>query len=116
MGRFLNLEPSDYDFNSGVKSGFMVMDEFIWTHGSSPGLIYIADATGISLGHLTCINLMLAKKFTDYIQNALPVRLKAIHVINMSPVAELIYNIFKPFIKVELIDLVRFSLTYFELF
>lgn len=112
MGRFLNFEPSDYSFNNGIKAGFMVLDEFIWTHDTSSGFIYIADATGISLGHLTCINLMLAKKFLDYIQNALPVRLKAVHIINMSPIAELIFNMFKPFIKTEMIDLVRFSSTY----
>lgn len=113
MGRFLNFEPSDYNFSSGVKGGIMLMDEFIWTHGSSPGLIYIVDATGVSLGHVKCLNLMLIKKFLHYIQDALPVRLKAVHVINISPVVELIYNMFKPFIKTELIDLVRFSSTYF---
>ncbi|GAB1861594.1 Alpha-tocopherol transfer protein-like [Camponotus japonicus] len=108
MGRFLNFEPSDYNFSSGAKVGIMLMDEFIWTHGSSPGLIYIADATGVSLGHVKCLNLMLIKKFLHYIQDALPVRLKAVHVINISPVVELIYNMFKPFIKTELIDLIYF--------
>lgn len=113
MGRFLDLEPSHYDFNDAVKAGYMLSDEMIWVHGSSPGLIYITDATGLSLGHLGRINPMSIKKFSYYIQNAFPVRLKMIHIINMSPVAELLFNMFKPFIKAELINLVRSYSTYF---
>lgn len=113
MGRFLNFDPSHYDFNNGVKAGNMLCDELIWVHGSSPGFIHVADATGVSLGHMGRINLMSIKKFLYYLQNALPARLKAVHIINMSPVAEVIYNTFKPLIKAELIHLVRFYSTYF---
>ncbi|KMQ87735.1 alpha-tocopherol transfer [Lasius niger] len=108
MGRFLNFDPSHYDFNNGVKAGYMLCDELIWVHGSSPGFIYVADATGVSLGHMGRINPMSIKKLLYYLQNALPARLKAVHIINMSPVAEVIYNMFKPFIKAELIHLVHF--------
>lgn len=41
-----------------------------------------------------------------FFQAAMAIRLKAVHVVNVSPALEKIYAIFKPFIKAELQDLV----------
>ncbi|EZA49211.1 Alpha-tocopherol transfer protein-like protein [Ooceraea biroi] len=111
FGRFIDLDPSHYDFNSAGNIGFMINEEFLWNHSLTPGYIYVADATGLSFGHVGRLNPMQLKKFFSYVQLAFPVRLKAIHVINISPVVEIIYNMVKPFLQEELIQLIHFHPT-----
>lgn len=95
----------------------MIMDEFIWTHGSISGLVYVGDCTGLTMGFMAHVNPSALKKFIYYVQEALLVRLKAIHFINVSPVVQLILNIIKPLMKQELMNMVRsckISLTEFS--
>ncbi|KAK9753913.1 CRAL/TRIO domain [Popillia japonica] len=56
--------------------------------GLSDGQVAIMDMEGCTFGHLLRINLMDLKRHTYYVQEALPVRLKAMHYINISPVAD----------------------------
>lgn len=85
----------------------MIYDESIWTHGSSPGNIYVTDATGLTMAHVGRINFVSMKKCMLYVQDAMPIRLKGIHIINTTPVMEIVYNMIKPFIKEELKKLVK---------
>lgn len=54
---------------------------------------------------------MAVKKYLYYIQEAMPIRLKGIHIINALPFADIIFNMVKPFLKNELIDLIHFHPT-----
>ncbi|XP_014487546.1 PREDICTED: retinaldehyde-binding protein 1-like [Dinoponera quadriceps] len=71
------------------------MKEFVW----------VADTTGFTIGHVGRLNLQSIKKIMYYIQDTLPIRLKAVHIINTSPIVEMAYNMIKPFISAELIHL-----------
>ncbi|KAK7861951.1 hypothetical protein R5R35_006320 [Gryllus longicercus] len=101
-------EPSAYVFNDGVKLLQMTADCALHLHGTVPGMVMFFDASGVRLGHLTRVSLFAMRKFFQYIQEAKPVRLKAIHVANTSPIIDKILTVVRPFIQKELLDLVHF--------
>lgn len=74
--------------------------------GTSEGLVIIMDASGLSFGHIARLNLMNVKKILYYVQEAIPVRLKAIHIFNTVPIIDTLLNMIKPFAKAELLKLV----------
>ncbi|XP_014484842.1 PREDICTED: alpha-tocopherol transfer protein-like, partial [Dinoponera quadriceps] len=102
------MDPSHFFFNEAISTGLMIYEEYLWTRGSMKGMIWVADATGITTGHVGRINLPSLKKLIYYVQDALPIRLKGIHIINTSPIVEVIYNMVKPFISAEFINLTHF--------
>lgn len=75
-------------------------------HVTSAGQIVILDATGFSFSHLASINLVILKKILFYIQEAAPVRLKTIHILNTMPVVDALVDLVKPFMKKELLNIV----------
>lgn len=109
FSKLIDFEPSHYDIVKETSIGLMLIEEHICTQGLRPGYISIIDTTGISFGHLGQIHLMIVKITLAYVQNAFPIRLKAIHIINSSPIIETIYNMFKSFINEELKQLVNIT-------
>ncbi|XP_014486406.1 PREDICTED: alpha-tocopherol transfer protein-like [Dinoponera quadriceps] len=101
------MDPSHFFFNEAISTGLMIYEEYLWTRGLMKGMIWVADVTGITTGHVGRINLPILKKLIYYVQDALPIRLKGIHIINTSPIVEVIYNMVKPFISAEFINLVE---------
>lgn len=107
IGRLIDTDPSHFFHNEFINAGIMSHDEFLWTHGSLPGHIHIFDATGTTIEHIGRINLLSIKKSMCYVRDALPIRLKAMHVINTSPIVEIMFNMIKPFLNEEIINLVK---------
>ncbi|XP_028160433.1 alpha-tocopherol transfer protein-like isoform X3 [Ostrinia furnacalis] len=63
------------------------------------GDIYILDASVVTPSHLGKLSLPSLKKFFICIQEAYPVKLKQIHVVNASPIIDTVVGIVKPFLK-----------------
>lgn len=85
----------------------MVCDVWLLTEDTDNGYIYFADASGLSFGHIARTSPLGLKKYLYYIQEAAPIRLVEIHVINAPPAMELLMNMVKPFMKKEMIDMVN---------
>lgn len=112
FSRLIDFDPSHFITADVLTNGFMTLEEQIYNYGLMPGFISIMDATGVSFGHVGRINLVIMKKVITYIQEAFPIRLKAVYVINSSPIAETVFNLLKPFINKELIQLVKCHLRF----
>lgn len=106
--RLSQYEPSKYVFADGVKVLNMTMESARYHTGPQKGYYILFDMTGVRLGHLTRLNLGLLRKFFAYIQEANPVRLKGIHVVNTLPILDKIMYIIKPFMKPELRSILHF--------
>ncbi|XP_015126098.1 alpha-tocopherol transfer protein-like [Diachasma alloeum] len=63
------------------------------------GDVYILDAAVATASHFAKFTPSLVKKFLVCVQEAYPVKLKEIHVINVSPLVDSIVNFVKPFLK-----------------
>lgn len=59
---------------------------------------------GVGLKHLTRLKLGAVKKFFFYVQEALPLQLQSIHVLNVVWFFDKIFKLVKPFIKPEVIE------------
>ncbi|KAI8039093.1 alpha-tocopherol transfer protein-like [Drosophila gunungcola] len=60
------------------------------------GIVFIMDMKGATAGHLFQMTPSMAKKFTVFSEEALPLRLKAQHFINTIAGFEQMFNMFKP--------------------
>ncbi|CAB3245876.1 unnamed protein product [Arctia plantaginis] len=63
------------------------------------GEVYILDASIVRPSHLGKLSLSAVKKFFICAQEAYPVKLKELHVINTSALIDTAYGIVKPFLK-----------------
>lgn len=63
------------------------------------GDVYILDASVATPSHFAKFTPALVKKFLVCVQEAYPVKLKEVHVVNISPLVDTIVNFVKPFVK-----------------
>lgn len=104
--RLADTTPSQYNLNDGIKLLQMSLDGSLYTEGCTPGYIFLFDMQGVRLGHLTRLSVTSIRRFFEYIQEGLPVRLKAIHVLNAVWFINKILALIRPFVKRELFDMV----------
>lgn len=107
--RLTDFEPSHFVHSDSIKGYNMVLDGWFHTEGTVKGHLILIDMHGTLMGHVSRMNPSIAKKSLMYLQDALPVRLKEIHVMNASPIFDLMMTIVKPFMKKELLDMVRIN-------
>jgi len=104
--KFFDPNPNKFDYFECTKYALMTCEVQNLLEGTSEGQIVILDATGLSFGHIANFNLMGIKKILFYIQEAAPVRLKALHILNTMPMVDTLLNLIKPFMKKELMNIV----------
>ncbi|XP_071443165.1 alpha-tocopherol transfer protein-like [Hetaerina americana] len=63
------------------------------------GDVYILDATVATASQFSKVTPLLIKKFLVCVQEAYPVKLKEVHVVNVSPLVDSIVTFVKPFLK-----------------
>ncbi|XP_026313567.1 uncharacterized protein LOC113225465 [Hyposmocoma kahamanoa] len=87
----------------------------LYKRGPQPGYIFLFDMQGVKLGHLTRVSLSFQKekqrslrKFFTYIQEALPVRMKEIHVLNTEPILDKLLLLIRPFMDKKFFDMIKF--------
>lgn len=76
----------------------------------SDGEIPIFDMAGYTLRHLTKTALGALRIYMKFVQEAHPVRLKEIHVLNCPSYVDKVMAVVKPFIKSEVFKLIHFHL------
>lgn len=89
-----------------MKTHVMIFDLWLQTHGTMLGHVLVIDVKGLGIGHVTRSNPMIFKKFLCYLQDAFPVRLKAIHFLHSAAALDMLFTMTKPFMKKELIEMV----------
>lgn len=105
--RLADSRPSQYMFNDGVKLLLMSIDASLYTDGCSTGYIFLFDMVGVRLGHLIRPSINNIRKFFEYLQEGMPVRLKAIHILNAVWFMDKVLALIRPFMKRELYEMVN---------
>lgn len=103
---FLNRsspKASDFRFDASIKTAFMVIDSALQKHGPRNGAIIIFDMKGSGLFHLAKTSLRSIKRYCSYLQEGVPMKLRAIHVFNTVYFIDKILYMVKPFLKSDLV-------------
>ncbi|EDW06512.1 alpha-tocopherol transfer protein-like isoform X1 [Drosophila mojavensis] len=111
--RLIDHDADKFNFTAGIKVFFMVADCRFATETDgrlSDGEIPIFDMAGYSLRHITKTVLSSLRVYMKFVQEAHPVRLKEIHVLNCPSFLDKVLAIVKPFIKSEVFKLIHFHL------
>ncbi|XP_014472010.1 PREDICTED: alpha-tocopherol transfer protein-like [Dinoponera quadriceps] len=109
--RLIDYEPSHFVYNDTMKYFAMVTDLWLYKEGTAKGHIIIIDMDKVSFAHAGRLSPLGIKKFLYYLQESIPIRLKALHFINTNAVMDIILAMMKPFMKKELMDVLHIHTT-----
>lgn len=103
----IDFRASSWHFDESSKTCLMLCEQCICNHGPSKGVEFLIDMKGATLSHLTKPNIKTIISIIQFAFYACPANIKAIHVLNAPSFFDTIVKLFlKPFIKIELKDLV----------
>lgn len=90
----------NYDYLTDAKVFVLASDVWLLHNDFlEEGDVIIMDIKDISLKFLTKFNVSIAKKITKYQEEAMPIRLEQIHIVNCPPFIDMLYGLIKPFMK-----------------
>ncbi|CAH2267238.1 alpha-tocopherol transfer protein-like [Pararge aegeria] len=98
-----------YDYTLDAKLFFLTTDaRFLDSDVYHEADIVLMDVRDITLRFLTKMNVSVARRLAKYQEDAIPIRLKQVHVVNAPPFIDKIYGVMKPFMKKEITELIHF--------
>ncbi|XP_058456583.1 uncharacterized protein LOC131433978 [Malaya genurostris] len=110
-GKVINSDTTQFSFESALKYLTMIADVVQRESGAVHGYTFVLDMEGVTMGHVTKLSIGTVKKFLHFLQEAMPVRLKGIHMTNVVPFIDKILLLIKPFMKKELLAILHLHST-----
>ncbi|XP_045467502.1 alpha-tocopherol transfer protein-like [Harmonia axyridis] len=106
--RFVDTDPEKFMYADSVKSFYMVSDVRMLVEKEFPeGEVPIFDMAGMSWKHMTKMPLPIVKKYMVYSQEAHPIKLKEIHLVNAPNFLDRAMAMMRPFIKSEILSMIH---------
>uniref|UniRef100_A0A182IS49 Uncharacterized protein n=1 Tax=Anopheles atroparvus TaxID=41427 RepID=A0A182IS49_ANOAO len=105
--RLLTSDASHFNHPQILKLITMCLDLWMNIERSANGHIMLMDMQGMNLSHMTKLNMGAAKKHMFYVQEALPIRLKQIHFINVVPFMNQIMFLTRPFMRKDVQEMIN---------
>lgn len=105
--RLANTDPSNFSQKNLLRFSSICMQQVLEDDGMAKGHVTINDMTGMSLGHLKRMELFMSKNHMTFIQEAAPIRLKGMHMVNVVPFVDTLMTLMKPLMKRELYELIH---------
>ncbi|XP_033212542.1 alpha-tocopherol transfer protein-like [Belonocnema kinseyi] len=107
FGRLADTRPGEFMLNNGIKLLIMILDASLYTAGCTPGYVFLFDMSGVKLGHLTRLSISSLRKFFQFVQEGMPIRLQGIHVLNTVWFMNRVVSIIRPLMKKEIFEMLR---------
>ncbi|CAG9861503.1 unnamed protein product [Phyllotreta striolata] len=109
---YLRLNDADckkFDLTEIFRATLMLMDVSLRRTADPPdGLVVVMDFGLAGLRHLTKMNLDLMRHYFNYLQEALPMKMRAIHYLNSNFALKKVFSLIKFLIKNDLFDTMTF--------
>jgi len=101
--------PNDYPVTH-VMRAFLVTQEILQLSEETQvsGVVVIENMTDVGLAHARSLDQKFAKLMTTIMQEAFPMRLKAMHFVNEPVVFGAVFSLIKPFLKEKLVKRLNF--------
>ncbi|XP_075976832.1 alpha-tocopherol transfer protein-like [Anticarsia gemmatalis] len=106
--RLHDTDPSKFCLEAASKYLFMLVDLCLTKQGPKPGFVFLFDMRGVKFGHITRLSLTTLRKFFQYVQEATPLRMRAIHVLNTDSILDKLLMLIKPFMDKQFYDMIKF--------
>lgn len=109
--RIVEDDFDDIEFNDVIKTFFIMSDVRLISpdlRTLTNGEIPIFDMAGVSYRHLSKVVLSTVRLYLKYTQEAHPVQVKQIHIINCTPIMDKIMGFMRPFMKAEVAKMINF--------
>lgn len=103
-----NYSYSMYNMEHAMTMLIMTLDALVYDDPPPTGLIMLFDMKGVGMLHLTKIKMGLLRTFSYYLQQGLPIKLQAVHVLNTAYFIDKVMAIVKPLLKKDLIEKIHF--------
>ncbi|XP_026741183.1 alpha-tocopherol transfer protein-like [Trichoplusia ni] len=98
-----------YDHLQDARMFIMLFDAWILNNTEfAEEDIVVLDTKDINLKFITKFNVSVARKIAKYQEEAMPIRLKQIHILNAPPFIDKLFGLMKPFLKAEITAMVHF--------
>ncbi|KAK8766495.1 hypothetical protein V5799_006720 [Amblyomma americanum] len=78
------------------------------------GIVLLVDFSGFTADKLLSMSISLLRRALEYIQDCMPIRLKAVHVVKQSYAFDMLFALVRPFTKSKLAQRARFHGENFE--
>ncbi|XP_077990750.1 alpha-tocopherol transfer protein-like [Glandiceps talaboti] len=86
------------DLLPAIRTTVMFMEKLLEDEETQVnGVVVIGDFGNMTMAHATSLGPNTARKIADVIQNALPLRMKALHYVNQPKFFDAMFSLFKPF-------------------
>lgn len=66
------------------------------------GVVVIMDFEGLGMSQVRALTPAWSKRLLTFIQDAMPIRLKQVHIVNQPFIFNMVWTLFKPFVKEKL--------------
>lgn len=76
------------------------------------GVVVIMDFSGLGMKQIRALTPSWSKRLLTFIQEAMPVRMKQVHMVNQPYIFNMVWTIFKPFIREKLSSRVSLNIPY----
>lgn len=109
--RLINDDFEKIHFNDVIKAFFMMSDVRLITpdvKALTDGEIPIFDMSRVSYRHLAKVILSTLRLYLKYTQEAHPVRVRHLHIVNCNPIIDKIMFLIKPFVRTENFNMIHF--------
>jgi len=101
VNRMCLFDPKKFDMNEVTKVGFMIGDQLLLNDDNFVvcGTVVIVDVKDLSLAHGAQFTPSFVKKMAQFVQDAYPFRLKAIHFVNVPSAFDFFFKLLSGFLS-----------------
>lgn len=102
------FNPKDYNFDGACKMYIMKTEATTYQHGPRDGIIFINDLDGASFFHMFRPSMNSLRKGARVLQDAAPLEVKAIHMLNTVSFINYAMSIAKTILRSEMLNKIHF--------